>query len=99
MSSTPEIVDFSFESEFDRAEGDRDWHANFTSPRTDHFAEIDIRVELRGENTFRFNPYSVKTFLQAHGRHFSFSFKDWGDTPFDGEGREIRLFCTIKYPV
>jgi hypothetical protein len=32
-----------------------------------------------------------------NGRWFSFNFKDWGETPFDGEGREVILYCTVKY--
>ncbi len=88
-----------FTSLFVRATGDRDWHANITSPRTEQFEELDLLVTARGANTTRFFPYAIKSGTRGGERWFSFNFKDGGDTPFDGTGDEITLFCTLHYAV
>jgi hypothetical protein len=90
---------FELESAFSGATGNRDWHARVVSPRLEAFKEMDLRVELRGENTLRFAPYAIKCGIGADGRWFSFNFKDGAETPFDGSGEEITLFCTLIYEV
>lgn len=89
--------EFEIESRFSRATGDRDWHATIDSPRPESFQEMDLRVTVRGENTTRFFPYAIKAACHGAGRRFTYDFKDGGETPFDGTGDEITLFCTLYY--
>lgn len=91
--------EYDLKSCFHRATGDRHWHANVTSPRPEAFREMELRVAARGENTTRFFNYSIKTESVGAGRHFSFTFQDGGESPFDGSGDEITLFCTLTYDV
>lgn len=86
-------------SAFVRATGDRDWHANITSPRTENFEEIDLLVTAHGENTTTFFPYAIKSGIRGGERWFSFNFKDGAEKPFDGTGDEVILTCTLRYAV
>lgn len=90
---------FKDKSIFYRATGDRDWHANIKAPRTEQFIEMELRVTERGANTTRFFPYSIKSGISGTDRVYSFTLKDGGDTPFDGKGEDLVLFCTLTFAV
>lgn len=90
---------YELKSPFSQATGNRDWHAGVTSPRTENFEEMDLRVTARGENTTRFFPYEIKSGVSGVERWFSFTFKDGEDMPFDGTGDELILICTLHYAV
>ncbi|MEQ1719460.1 MAG: hypothetical protein ABL907_26290 [Hyphomicrobium sp.] len=90
---------FEGKSTFDRATGDRDWHANILAPHTEQYIDMELRVTERGSNTTRFFPYSIKSGIRGAERLYSFTLKDGGDTPFDGTGEDLILFCTLTFPV
>jgi hypothetical protein len=93
--------DYVFEcsSTFDRATGDRDWHANILAPHTAQFIDMELRITERGKNTTRFFPYSIKSGILGTKRQYSFTLKDGGEIPFDGTGNELTLFCTLTFAV